>query len=402
MRSLALALLAVSACDEPQPALDVDVRGCAGIHLEVRDAALLPGWEVEAIAAERVQGDSGWALVRDRSAHWTLKAWPTGPEHPLVGLDAADEPRLLPGLREAETWLAIDGPAQVRVWRLGEAAQGELDEVPGLGKWPGPGPWTRRLLFIGDTPHLLAAPRVTADEMPVLKLAPIDPRTLTLGATAAIEVGAFCHDPRSDLDACAAQRPPIAFEILDVTAAGSMAGGAALLGVRQATPPPAPNQTLLEYLALELHRGPDDGPPDVRRHWDLHVLAHGSARLSGQIATDAASLFTLTDPLELASEPGLLELSVAALRGRVRRLRAAEFPARDGPLLQLGGRAVLGDFEAGRWSIAPLRSRDIDATVSGSLALDEDARISSAGREQLLVRPATGAAWRVVAICDPA
>jgi hypothetical protein len=71
-------------------------------------------------------------------------------------------------------------------------------------------------------------------------------------------------------------------------------------------------------------------------------------------------------------------------------------------LLQIGGRAALGQIPGNTWTIAPLGAEGVDTELIAKLTIDPDAQISSAGRSEFLVRGG-GRARRVAAVCaaDP-
>jgi hypothetical protein len=125
--------------------------------------------------------------------------------------------------------------------------------------------------------------------------------------------------------------------------------------------------------------------------------------LQGVLATDGRSLFSATS---LEGPPGATdELQVGAMTldptfgsDRPQYLYGGTVAA----LLQLGARAVVGEFAQGRLSLTPLDDGRVDTTLPGSIALDPDVRVTSAGREQLLLRPVSGPARRVRARCGPA
>lgn len=400
MRTLALALLAATACEEPQPVLDVEIRGCAGIRLDVREA-VLPDQDVEALVADRVQGDTAWVVTRHQDLTLWLKASHGDAAHPLETLDATLL-RLVPGSRDAETWLVFDHPDYPRVWRLGESTAGEVTEVPDLGGWPGPGTWTRRLLFIGDTPHLLAAPRTALPERIELKLVALDREALTLRATYTIDITPRCRDDETgELYLCNLvmnHDDPVTLQILDVIEAGRMAGGAALVGINALAPPTGEKTYFPIYRTVILHRDGDDRPPQVHGSPGWHVIAKGPAQLFGQMATDGNLLFRLTDNL-LGEVRGGPQLFFDVIGRDSEEFAIWDLPQGD-MLLQIGERAVLGNLDDGRWTLAPLRGTRLETDAGGSITLPAGARITSAGREQLLVRPKHGPALRVVATCE--
>ena len=400
-----LLLLGLAVCDGPQLSLDLDADACVAITLETVDAALLPGWEIAAMVAEQVEGTGAWILGTDPKGRTMLQPWPAGVGLDLSGLGDAEDLDLQPGRIEGESWLVIDRPWGVRVWRLGDAARGELQEVPGLADFPGPGDWTRRLLFVGDTPHLLAAPAESVEMVPRFQVAAIDRQTLTLGPMWPIDYLPDCVGEHADDDSCISPPyPGDLLKMLAVTPAGSMRGGAVLLAVA------SPNTDLATghdaFLAvLTLYAdGPGGAPVALRKDgWYLPGTGSNPGHLQGQLATDARSLFSLTrgasaKPLE-SFLVGILDLDAAYGSRTPKELTEMTW---SGPLLQLGAREVIGNFAEGRWSLSPFKGRKVDTLITGSIELDPDTQVTSTGREQLLLRPPGGPARRVRARCVPA
>lgn len=404
MRALTvLALLGLAACEDPALSLDLDSGSCVALALEIVDEALLPGWKVTAMVAERVEGEGAWIVAEDPEGRTMLQPWPVGEGIDLSGLGDADEFDLQPGLQEGESWLALDRPGRVRVWRLGPSARGELQEVPGLADFPGPGDWTRRLLFVGDTPHLLAVPVATVEAVPRFQIAALDRQTLTLGPIWPIDYVQDCWG-EAPWDCAYSEFPGDSVDMLAVTAAGSMRGGAVLLA--QGSPQPEyaiGHDAFISVLTLYIDEA--GGPPISLRKdgWSLAGTGSSLGSLQGLLATDGRSLFSAAS---LEGPPGATdELQVGAMTldptfgsDRPQYLYGGTV----GALLQLGARAVVGEFAQGRLSLTPLDDGRVDTTLPGSIALDPDVRVTSAGREQLLLRPISGPARRVRARGVPA
>ena len=192
-----LATLGLAACVEgPSPDLALDMgRVCQNIALEVRDPAVLPGWEVHAMALERSEGASAWVLGTSPDGRLRLRGWPEGPPIELSDLGTAQEFRLVPGPGDGQTWLVLDRPGTVQIWRLDDAATGTMFAGPPLTNFPFEGEWTRRLVFIDEVPHLLAVPdagdastvEMSLSRLSLETLEPDPPVALPLWQTTCIE-----------------------------------------------------------------------------------------------------------------------------------------------------------------------------------------------------------------------
>lgn len=394
-----LLLFGLAVCDGAELALDLDDGArCAGIALEVVDEPL-PGWKIASMVAEEVEGEGAWIVAVDPEGRTMLQPWPEGEGYDLSEFGAAEEFDLQPGLRAGESWLVLDRPERVRVWRLGLAAAGVMQEVPGLADFPGPGDWTRRLVFVGDMPHLLAAPVTTLEAVPRFQVAAIDPGTLTLGQVWPVDLTQNCW---ADTPASCLYLAGDSVELLAVAPAGSMRGGAVLiasgsLGSEGATGRDALLSTLTLYIDDE------GGAPIAVSLAASLVPGSGSyqGHLQGQLAADDRSLFTgvrlvSPDVPQRTYQVRAMDLNPAAAD---RPMYSTWWQVN--ALLQLGERAVIGLFAEGRLSLTPLDGPAIDTTITGSVELDPDAQVTSVGREQLLLRPTTGPARRVRARCIP-
>lgn len=406
MRSVALALLALGACDGPSPTLELDAIGCAAIVLDVRDE-ILPGWEITGLAAEQSGGDTAWVLGADPEGRVRLMPWPTGPGVELSALGEIGDFRLLPGPVDSESWLVLERPGKIRVWRLGEAARGEIIEVPGLAHLPPEPDWTLRLVFIGGGPFLVAVPRRLPASGLILQVAGIHPRTLALGEfhqldaqTVFFAEAKLVKDPFGGL-----------VEILDVNEAGRIPGAALLLGIRDTGslvdegPPghlraPGPRGYDPVYTVVELLDTGPEGTIELRRWPNVgDLVGRPEYGMRGQIAVGARSIFTLTWAVD---GPEREHYNFTVIGREDTRFEADDFDSdsKSNSLLQLGAHPMLGQFEAGRWVPRPLQEEASRPSIAG-LELARGAQVTSAGHEQLLVRPVAGPALRVVASCAP-
>ncbi len=400
MRTLpALLLLGLAVCDSAELSLDLDGGArCAAIEFETVDE-VLPGWKVASVAAEEVEGEGAWIVAEDPEGRTMLQPWPAGEGLDLSGLGHAEEFDLQPGLLAGESWLVLDRAGRVRVWRLGPAASGAVQEVPGLAEFPGPGDWTRRLLFVGDTPHLLAAPRKSLTAAPRFQVAAIEPGTLALGQVWPVDLAPYCWgDTPWDCFFLAGD----SFEMLAVTEAGSMRGGAVLVASGELTDEIATGRdAFISTMALYVN---DESPAPIAVFMFGSLLSGSGSHqgyLQGQLATDTGALFSAARLVSSESPSREFQLQVVDLNpAAVGRPSSSTWWQVDA-LLQLGERAVIGLLAEGRLSLTSLHGPTIDKAVAGSVELAPDAQVTSVGRQQLLLRPTSGPARRVRARCVP-
>ena len=200
MRRVAVLVAALAAptgsCVDPlAPDLAIDMgRSCDGIVLEVRDPKVLPGWTVHALAVEHSEGDSVWALATDGEGRLQLTGWPAGPRIDLSGRGEAHEFRLVTGALEGQTWLMLDRAETLQMWRLDDAASGALVQGPPVQDWPTAGSWTRRLVFLDQTPYLIAVPASGDASTVELMLARLDETSLAPQPAVALPLWRNCPE----------------------------------------------------------------------------------------------------------------------------------------------------------------------------------------------------------------
>ena len=409
-RSLILAAAAALACDPTVgPGLALDMGSvCHVIDFAVSDPAVLPGWDIHAMALERSTGERAWTLATDPEGHLMLQPWPTGPGLELSGVGSPDQFTLMPGPIEGQAWLVLDREDRTQVWRLDDAESGRLQVGPQLPPAPGPGAWRRRLVFVEQAAYLLAVPKLADASLIELELAPLSTETLTPGGSpTTFEFWRTCPE---DQDAADCPTPlingEVAVEPLSTTEPGATGVSATLIamyGSRQSEADTAVYTTLVASLEL-LSAGPDQ-PPTMLRRDHVPWTTVGEVEVApAQITVDGNGLFVLAGlkPVLDAAPPPDFDYLIRASRnaGVQDNTIIATFPKpQDSRLLQLGGRVALLQRSPGGETlyIAPVSDVKIDTDEAGSLAIDASAEILGAGRGQLLVRGAT--ARRVISGC---
>lgn len=417
-RASVLALLGLAVCVEgPAPDLALDMgRACQTIALEVRDPAILPGSEVHAMALERTDGDSAWILATDGEGLLRLRGWPQGPSIDLSDLGAAHEFRLVPGPGDGQTWLVLDRPGVVQVWRLEEAAEGTMFAGPVLSNFPAEGDWTRRLVFIDEVPHLMSVPdagdastvELSLARLSLETLEPDIPIALPLWQTTCIDDGVEETGPSCEAPLLSG---PVTLELLDTAEAGSLNGAAALIAMYAAKTSDPPMMTALHttlVASVELRTlGPEAPPTMIRRDWPIW-FTNGPVYVSlAFITADTRKLYWIAGYTPFDGPPPEKDLVIRANRDEEGSAEGVYTVAtvdrgRNTHLLQIGGRAALGQVNDDVWTIAPIRNDAIDQTTIAKLQLEPNAEVSLAGRGQFLVRGDKGTR-RVAAICadDP-
>ncbi len=425
--SLILAATATLACDAavgPELSLDMG-HNCRAIDFEVRDPDVLPGWEIHAMAVERNGGASAWTLATNPKGHLMLQPWPTGPGLGLSSVGLPKEFTLMPGPIEGQAWLVLDREDRTQVWRLDDAAGGALFAGPQLPPLPGPGTWRRRLVFVDQTPYLLAVPMLADVSLIEVQLAPLSSDTLTPGPALTFEFWRTCPEVQEaedtdtgtdtdtedagDTDAGVACPTPlitgeIAVEPLGSTEPGTTSVSATLIamyGSRVSETNTAVYTTLAASLELR-SAGPDQPPMMVRRDHVPWTTVDPVAVSPARIAADANGLFVLVG-LEPLVDPPMREppsdYLLRASRGADDQSPIASLPKelRSG-LLQLGARVALLQRNEDTLYIAPVDDVNVDLSRQGNLPLETDTEVLNAGRGQLLVR-GDKTSRRVIAGC---
>ena len=396
--SLVLPWLALTACVADPPVAVLGGEGCEAIALTVLDPAVLPGWTVHAMVAERVDGDAVWTLATDPGGALMLKPWPAGPALDLSEFGEPDDFSLLPGRSEGESWLLSTRQAQLRVWRLGAASKGEVTASPDLSGYPGPGSWTYELMLIGEAPYLLAASTGVPAKSLRFQLAPLDAQDLTLAAPGEVlAFGDLCSPPAEDFCGLLTGTSLLAeVDVVAVTEPGAMAGAAALLGLT--FPPDSMSPAFITLQAND--RGAGRAPEVIGRVIGL-AAAGAAPRVRGRIASDGRGLYSSL-LVESADDPsarsfGFDYTSLANRESGVSFL----FWDQAGPILQLGRAVAVTDPVDDRWDVVLVKNGEF-TTTTASIELAGDTQLWSAGYEQWFARPSAGPAMRLGARCADA
>jgi hypothetical protein len=413
MRRALLLGPAVAACTAvTPPGLVLDVgRVCDNIALEVADADVLPGATIHAAAVVRSGGDAAWYLASDQGR---LELHPVPEDMPAIDLSMLGEPRefhVQPGPVEGQVWLLHDDDAGSRVWRIDEEA---ALAGPALAAFPDAAQaWTRRVVFLGRSPHLVAIPRSSKVGTIAVEVAALTPE-LELGERWSLTATVECA-PFSELSC------PLYWEelrdvaLLDGAEAGSISGAALLLAVTtpQGALPAEPEMPVVfetHILSVVLQLDPAAERPVLTRRdhtaWTtdgpvipspaliaadplgLYVIAGllPGPDTSGANATSSDYLFRADLLGSGTSDPGdVIALLPKALRSRV---------------LQLGGRVALGQIVGSTWHVAPIEGVAVNEEIVGSLKIGDDAEVLRAGRGQFVVVGEGLASRRVRVVCD--
>lgn len=409
-RSLILAA-AVLACDPavgPELALDMG-QVCRTIAFAVRDDAVLPGWDIHAMAVERSGGEGAWALATNPDGRLMLQPWPSGPGLELTGLGEPQDFTLLPGPIEGQAWLVLDRAERTQVWRLDDAERGQVLAGPQLPPLPGPGVWRRRLVFVEQAAYLLAVPRLADASLVELELAPLPTDTLSPGPPLTLEFWRTCPEDQAVAGICPTPliSGEVAVEPLGASEPGTTSVSATLLAMysQRMEKEETPVYTTL-VASLELRSaGPDQPPTMVRRDHVPWATVGEVVVTPAQIAADANGLFVLAgvlpvpDAAPAADSDYLIRASRSA--GVQDNTIVATFPkSRHTGLLQLGTRVALlqRDLEGTTLYIAPIDNIKVDIETTGNLTVRGDEDVLRIGRGQLLVRAKSGGR-RVIAGC---
>jgi len=403
--SLVAAALAAAACEAPSgPELTVDNgRFCPRIGIEVRDDAVLPGWEVHALAVERFGGDSAWALATDPDGRLMLQPWPEGPGLDLSSVGEPDDFTLIPGALDGQTWLVLDRSDRTQVWRLDRAQTGSFVAGPPLLDWPSAGMWTRRLVFVAGEPYLLAVPQLADASLIELSLARLAAATLVPEVPAPIEFWRpTCPEGQ---DPCVpGLSGDMLVEALHSTEAGSSGISATLIATysREQTEV-AVYKTVVA--SLELRSGGPGQPPGYLRRDHVRWSTVGELRVSpGLLAADASGLYVIAGQVPVSDDAPSNLMSDYLIRASRAEDSLDEdlinlLPkSRASQLLQIGDRVGLGQTSGREWCVAPIDGMRVDVDTQGCLPLDVDAVVRAAGRGQFLVRSELGAR-RVIIDC---
>jgi len=414
--------LPVLTCTAPELGLMIDTgTRCTGVAVEVLDDAVLPGWTVHALAVLDVSGGDGWALATDPGKRLWLQPLPAGPGLDLTELADAGVLELMPGPIPGEAWLLFDRPEGARVWRLGSPINGEIREAPELALFPGEDlGWSRRLVFVGATPYLLAAPGSGDASTLTLPLARLDRETLAIVDMWSVEFWGSCGEVPEDAGpdgGCMATlfEEITEIELLAVTQADGAGAAVVLVGLHSVQPsetPELPGRHHTEVSSLELRDAGADLPPDAYRHirapWDTETELKFSLAQVGADDEDMYVLAGVAQPPD--AEQSLLQKDYAV---RAEHSDERESGINDNfayfdkelrtHLLQVEGEVAVGQFLEGEWRVAPIvkendRAR-VDTSLIAGLPVAEGSVVRGAGFGQFLIRPPDGAASRVTLGC---
>lgn len=395
----AASVLAASCVSASSPGLELDVgRRCDDIGLELADPDVLPGWTVHAAAIPRSGEDATWYLATDpKSRHWLRRV----PEDiPSIELTASGDPadfQLQPGPVEGQVWLALDRDERAEVWRVDEASA-EVRASAALEFPASEGEWTRRVVFLGSTPHLVAVPRSSRVGEVAVHIAALSPE-LGLGARWELTATVQCA-PLSELSCPLFWEDLRDVSILDVAEAGSISGAALLLAI-QTPPPSGPPSTDMPFiyethiLSVVLQSDLSAERPVLTRRdhvaWPSGGLVFPAP---AQIAADPLGLYVIaglvpgpdTSSADATSSDYLFRADLlGAGTGEAGDVIALLPRTLGSHLLQLGGRVALGQIVGETWHVAPIEGAEIREDTLGSLRVGEGAEVLRAGRGQMIV-----------------
>ncbi|HEY0133250.1 MAG TPA: hypothetical protein VGB85_04195 [Nannocystis sp.] len=397
----------ISCTTGPTPDLALDMgSSCQSIALEVRDDPVLPGWDVHALAVVRSGGEQAWALATNGKNQLRLKAWPDGPDHDLSGFGEPEDFRLIPGPVEGQTWLTLEQPTQAGVWRFDEFDEeivgGMVEGIPGdeLAR--------HRLVFLGDFPYLAVIPRTGDASTMQMSLVQLDPDTLAPGTVFTLPLWTACFEDGYCNNALLTG--PVEIDPIAVTEAGLFGGAWMMIGIygSRATEPPATYTLYMTRLLLvQLRSTGIDRPPQMLKVENFYPPSTSPVVLDPAfLASDTSGFYWLAglSTIEPSANTGsdlLFRLGSVGRYVTYEPIASAKRELRS-HLLQIGGRAALGQIPGNTWTIAPLGADGVDTQLIAKLVIEPDAEISSAGRSEFLVRGG-GRARRVAAVCadDP-
>ena len=411
MRRVLLAVAgAVSCVSGPITGIEIDLGHiCTKISLEVRDPALLPGWDVHALAVERSEGERVWALATDGDGRLHVVASPDGTKHDFSEIGTSDELLLLPGAIEGETWVMLDRATEAQVWRLRDGDNAGLLASPRLVDFPTKGSWTRRLVFLDKVAHILSVPSTGDASTIEVSLSRLDD-TLTPEPALSLPLWQSCPGGQK-ADECqpALLSGSIELELLGTTEGGSVGGAAVMIGMyasKLAEPPAMSAAYMTLVVNVELRSlGPDQPPTMIRRDLPYWNTTGAMAVSPAYIATDRDALYWLAGLVPLGDDtaPPDADFVFRAAHdndGGQAQVMATAKKNLNSHLLQIGGGVALGQIQGQRWTIAPLDAQEVNDKITGALNLDPGAAVSLAGRGEFLVR-SDGGSRRVAAVCAP-
>lgn len=415
MRAILAAALLAACAAGPAPGLVLDVgRVCDAIAIEVADADVLAGSRVHAAAIARSGADAAWYLATD--AHGRLELRRVPEDMPAIDLSALGEPddfHLAPGPIEGQVWLALDRAEGFRAWQIDEAAATVRESATFVDFPAAEGAWTRRVVFLGDAPHLVAVPRsATVGEVPI-HLAALTPE-LALGERWTLAATAQCT-PFSELNCPLLWDDPRDVALLDMAEPGSISGAALLLAIStpwDAAPidPETPPVFSTHIVSVVLQRDAGAERPILTRRDHVAWITDGPVLPSpAQLAADPLGLYVIAGLLP-GPDTSAASATMSDYLFRAELLGSGTSGAGDviallpktldSHLLQLGSRVALGQLAGRNWYVAPIEGLSIDESIVGTLAIDEGAAVLRAGRGQFVVVAEGPRSRRARIVCD--
>lgn len=404
--SVAFAALSLAACvGASQPDITIDFAGvCYALDLALIDPeGELSSSEVHAFAASDPSG-AGWALITLDTDLLALESVPADPSKPLIPLglpvEAALNINLLSGPDLGEVWVSHTSDGQIHIWRINDnGLVAERDYgvgFPGVG-----GPWERRLVFLGQRPMLLAAPRASASKSLEFMLARLSD-DLTVNTLWELPFGTECVD----MEGCVPGSYPT-IHILDIADAD--------------TSPDAPALVLFEFeriydgistrttgvATLQIGLSPSNLPLAIKREYFDLLWGHSTdlVRVNpGQIARDNAGYYILAgitndavaDP-ELSANDIQNDRLVHHDRLTSTSQVIARFPKyTQSHLLQLTNQVGLGQILDRFWYAARVVGSKVDTGTIDDIDISASATISRAGHHHMLIQGETTRRGQIV------
>lgn len=413
LRPLVAATLVAACTVASPPGLDLDVgRVCHDIAIEVDDPDVLPGSTVHAAAVPRSGDQAAWYLATD--PHGTLELRRVPGDMPAIDLSALGDPgdfRVQPGPVEGQVWLALDRPEGLRLWQIDETTE-TVRESAALAYPDADTAWSRRVVFLGQTPHVVAIPRsAPVGELP-LHVAPVTP-TLELAESWALTATAECA-PFSELSCPLLWDDARDVAVLDAAEAGSISGAALLLGITspwtgEPTDPETAPVFETNVISVVLQRDAAAERPVLTRRDHVAWATDGPVIPSpAQLAADPLGLYVIVGLLpgpDTSGASGTTSdyLFRAALLGAgtadAGDVIALLPKTLDSHLLQLGSRVALGQISGRTWNVAPIEGLTVNESIVGSLAVDPDTAVLRAGRGQFVLDADWQATRRARIVC---
>ncbi|MDC0667318.1 hypothetical protein [Nannocystis radixulma] len=418
MRARALvgaALLAACSSVTP-PGLVLDVgRTCEDIALAIADPDVLPGWKIHAAALARSDEDPTWYLASANPDELALRRVPediSGVDLSVLG--GPHEFTLTRGPIEGQVWLTLDREDEVRLWRIDEAGETVLagPQLTGFPADTSTG-WIRRLVFLGQSPHLIALPRTTrVGEVPV-HMAAVSPE-LEIGERWTLTAEVTCP-PLSELNCPLFWEDLRTLTVLDVAEPGSVAGAALLVSIASLGEQPDPQMPAMfqtHIISLTVQRDPSAERPLLTRRDHVAWSTEGPVLASpAQIAADPLGIYVLAGLVPAPDSSGVNATTADYLfradvldSGTPEDSGVIALLAKDlrSHLLQLGSRVAVGQLVGDWWHVAPIEGVTIEEDIVGSLEVGDRVTLLRAGRGQVVVVGDSKPSRRVrIACADP-